>query len=67
LPSYRAMLDREGADGPADIAIIGSVDEVVDRVGSLADIGVTDFAAAMFPGNPDETEATREAMRQVIA
>ncbi len=23
LPSYRAMLDREGADGPADIAIVG--------------------------------------------
>ena len=24
LPSYRAMLDREGVAGPADIAIIGS-------------------------------------------
>jgi 5,10-methylenetetrahydromethanopterin reductase len=23
LPSYRAMLDREGAEGPADVAIIG--------------------------------------------
>ena len=26
LPSYRAMLDREGADGPADVAIIGDED-----------------------------------------
>ena len=24
LPSYRAMLDREGAEGPADVAIVGS-------------------------------------------
>ena len=23
LPSYRAMLDREGAAGPADVALVG--------------------------------------------
>src|SRR5262245_6492904 len=28
LPSYRAMLDREGATGPADIAIVGTDAEV---------------------------------------
>ena len=28
LPSYRAMLDREGAAGPADVAIVGSEAEV---------------------------------------
>ncbi len=31
LPSYRAMLDREGVAGPADIAIIGIAGEVQDR------------------------------------
>ena len=31
LPSYRAMLDREGASGAADIAIIGPADEVSER------------------------------------
>ncbi|MEL0283994.1 MAG: LLM class flavin-dependent oxidoreductase, partial [Ilumatobacter sp.] len=30
LPSYRAMLDREGAATPADVAIIGSAAEVQD-------------------------------------
>jgi 5,10-methylenetetrahydromethanopterin reductase len=67
LPSYRAMLDREGVEGPADIAITGSEDEVVDRVLALAEIGVTDFAAVEFPGDPDEAAATRAAMRRVIA
>jgi alkanesulfonate monooxygenase SsuD/methylene tetrahydromethanopterin reductase-like flavin-dependent oxidoreductase (luciferase family) len=66
LPSYRAMLDREGVAGPADIAVVGSADEVVERIGALADIGVTDFAPAMFPGNPDEAAATRDALLQLL-
>ena len=52
LPSYRAMLDREGASGPADIAIVGTAAEVTERVGALADIGVTDFAAVEFGAEP---------------
>lgn len=67
LPSYRAMLDREGASGPADIAITGSIAEVQDRVRALADIGVTDFAAVEFGGNPDEVAATRDAMKGLLA
>ena len=35
LPSYRAMLDREGAAGPADIAIVGTADEVTEQVLAL--------------------------------
>jgi F420-dependent oxidoreductase-like protein len=66
LPSYRAMLDREGAAGPADIAIVGTADEVADRIGSLSAIGVTDFASVSFPGNPDEAAATREALLQLL-
>lgn len=47
LPSYRAMLDREGAQGPADVAIAGSEAELRKALGRLRDIGVTDFAAAI--------------------
>ena len=57
LPSYRAMLDREGAAGPADVAIIGTESEVKAQVGRLADIGVTDFCGAPF-GSVDEIKAT---------
>jgi len=66
LPSYRAMLDKEGVAGPADIAIIGSRNEVIDRIGALADIGVTDFAAVEFPGDADEAAVTRDAVKSLL-
>ena len=67
LPSYRAMLDREGVAGPADIAIIGNTAQVRDRVAALADIGVTDFAAVEFGATPEEISATREALKGLLA
>lgn len=66
LPSYRAMLDKEGASGPADIAITGSASEVQDRIAALADIGVTDFAAVEFGATPDEIAETRAAVKGLL-
>lgn len=60
LPSYRAMLDREGADGPADVAIIGDEGEVTKALAGLADSGATDFCIAAF-GTPEEQSRTIEA------
>ncbi|MCK6553136.1 LLM class F420-dependent oxidoreductase [Candidatus Binatia bacterium] len=48
LPSYRAMLDREGAEGPADVAIVGDEAEVGARLEELAALGVTDFLGGLF-------------------
>lgn len=67
LPSYRAMLDREGVAGPADIAIIGSAAQVQQRIADLAGIGVTDFAAVEFGGTPDEVVDTRAALKGLLA
>jgi alkanesulfonate monooxygenase SsuD/methylene tetrahydromethanopterin reductase-like flavin-dependent oxidoreductase (luciferase family) len=67
LPSYRAMLDKEGAAGPADIAIVGTASEVTDRIAALADVGVTDFAAVEFGGNPDEVADTRTALKTLLS
>lgn len=63
LPSYRAMLDREGADGPADVALVGTADQVRAGVSRIADIGATDFVGVEFaePGSPDAA-ATREVL-----
>lgn len=58
LPSYRAMLDREGADGPGDVAVVGDDSSVAAQLAHLAAIGVDDFAASPF-GTPDERAATR--------
>ena len=61
LPSYRAMLDREGAAGPADVAIVGDESAVGDALTRLAEAGATDFFAAPFgvPGDDDALARTR--------
>jgi F420-dependent oxidoreductase-like protein len=65
LPSYRAMLDREGAAGPADVAIVGTESEVRGRVRRFADIGVTEFCGAPF-GSSQEIEATIGALAEEV-
>jgi F420-dependent oxidoreductase-like protein len=62
VPSYRAMLDREGAATAADLAIIGTADEVAERVADLARAGVDEFMACVF-GTPDEQQATHDCLR----
>ena len=51
LPSYRAMLDREGMEGPADLAFVGSADAVAERIAEVDDAGATTLVAAEF-GTP---------------
>lgn len=48
LPSYRAMLDREGAHGPADVAIAGDPATVRGRIEAIFEAGATDFVAVPF-------------------
>jgi F420-dependent oxidoreductase-like protein len=47
LPSYKAMLDKEGAQGPADVAFIGDEESVAASIQKLAEVGATDFVAAV--------------------
>jgi len=47
LPSYRAMLDREGVAGPADIAIAGDENLLRGEIKRLEDMGVSHFNAAI--------------------
>jgi len=61
LPSYRAMLDREGAAGPGAVAIVGDEDSVARQIVALAEIGVTDFIGAEF-ARGEEAEHTRELL-----
>lgn len=66
LPSYRAMLDREGAEGPADVALIGSEAEVRAGVAAMRDAGVTDFVGVEFQSDPDEAAATRAVLAEFL-
>ena len=58
LPSYRAMLDREGMAGPADLAIVGDEAEVRARMSRLKDIGVTDFCASIVAADIETHDRT---------
>jgi len=65
LPSYRAMLDREGAEGPSDVAMVGDESAVGEQIAALHAIGVTDFLASPFPVGGDSPESlarTRDAL-----
>jgi F420-dependent oxidoreductase-like protein len=61
LPSYRAMLDREGVEGPGDVAIVGDESAVGEQLGRLAEAGATDFLAIPFrvDGDGDAVARTR--------
>jgi F420-dependent oxidoreductase-like protein len=59
LPSYRAMLDREGFADPQDAAIIGDEKAVSDRLDELAAIGVDEFTAVVFDSSPEVRQRTR--------
>lgn len=65
LPSYRAMLDREGASGPADVAVVGSESEVQATVRRLAAAGATEFCGAPF-GSKTEIRASVAALAALI-
>jgi 5,10-methylenetetrahydromethanopterin reductase len=67
LPSYRAMLDREGVAGPEDVAIIGSAEDVRARIHHLRDIGVTDFTAAITPTAEGVFEATMDLLESELS
>lgn len=60
LASYRAMLDREGADGPADIAVVGSEADLDAELARIGDAGVTDFNAAIIGANKEDQQRTMD-------
>lgn len=60
LPSYRAMLDREGVDGPADIAIVGDENALRGEIDRFRNAGVTNFNAAIMAVEDGAYERTLE-------
>lgn len=62
LPSYRAMLDREGAAGPADVAIVGTKQHVQATIRSLEERAVTEFVTVPF----DNVATTLDAVAELL-
>ena len=65
LPSYRAMMDIEGVDGPAGVAVVGGEDEVRTHLARFADAGTTDFSALEFPTDDDKAARTRALLTEL--
>ena len=65
LPSYRAMLDREGLDGPGDVCVMGTEEQVAEHLAGYFAAGATSVAAAPT-GSPDEVERTRACLASLL-
>jgi F420-dependent oxidoreductase-like protein len=66
LPSYRAMLDREGAQGPADVLLAGDEEELERQLTRLEEAGATDFTATPL-GSSEEHVRTRQFLQTLVA
>jgi 5,10-methylenetetrahydromethanopterin reductase len=65
LPSYRAMLDREGYAGPADAALIGDEATVTARIDEVRAAGVDEFVATTFDASAENRARTRALLRKL--
>jgi F420-dependent oxidoreductase-like protein len=63
LPSYRAMLEREGYAGPADAALIGDEATVTARIEELRAAGVDEYVGVPFDASPEVRARTRVLLR----
>jgi len=62
LPSYRAMLEKEGVEGPADVAIVGSASAVKEQIEQIFALGATEFVAVPFA----EFDRTLETVAELL-
>ncbi|MBM4202993.1 MAG: TIGR03564 family F420-dependent LLM class oxidoreductase [Gammaproteobacteria bacterium] len=67
LPSYRGMLDREGLRNPEDVAILGDENLLRGEIRRLADMGVTDFNAAVMSSDPAAYTRTVEFLAGIAS
>ena len=69
LPSYRRMLNIEGVESSAEMALIGDERQVEAQLRALADAGATDFLASIFPSGADPADSvarTRNLLKSLI-
>ena len=59
IPTYQRILATGDAEGPADVAIVGTEAQVQARLEGFRDAGVTDLAATVFAVGDDRTASLR--------
>ncbi|MEZ5230096.1 MAG: LLM class F420-dependent oxidoreductase, partial [Acidimicrobiales bacterium] len=67
LPSYRAVLDREGVEGGADLLLLGSADRIEEGLARYVDAGVTDFRIGIVANDDEARGATRAFLTSLLS
>ena len=65
LPSYRAMLEREGLENSWDIALSGSFEQVAEGLQSYAEAGGTQVVAAVYGADEDRKQTVSELAKLI--
>jgi len=69
LPSYRRMLDKEGAGGPGDVAIVGDEAAVERQIRDVASAGATDLVTPIYATGSDPAASlarTRALLKSLV-
>ena len=68
LVNYRRVLDIEGVESPAEVAVIGNEGSIQRQLEAFAEGGATDFVGNIFdvPGEPDSAQRAYDALKSLV-
>jgi len=68
LVNYRRVLDIEGVESPAEVAVVGNEASLQRQLEAFAEGGATDFVANIFdvPGEPDSAQRAYDALKSLV-
>ena len=67
IPSYAAVLEKEGLADPADLHLIGSWQQVLDGLAAYAQAGASDLRIQVAAHTEAASEATRMALADYLS
>lgn len=66
LPSYRAMLDREGVAGPADLALVGDETRLRREIATMKSAGTTDFMGVLIETGDGSAQRSLDFLQSLL-
>ena len=68
LVNYRRVLDIEGVENPAEVAVVGNEESLQRQLEAFAEGGATDFVANIFdvPGDQDSSQRAYDALKALV-
>jgi alkanesulfonate monooxygenase SsuD/methylene tetrahydromethanopterin reductase-like flavin-dependent oxidoreductase (luciferase family) len=66
MPSFKAMLEREGVSSQVDIGLVGNETSARARAQRFIDAGATELAVRESTATPDEAQRTRAFLRSLL-